>query len=119
MLLLSVVLRKNWLGVLLTWLLVTALMSLALSNSAPVSMLLGVTGASLIVGALYRYGLLALLSAEFFFHVWVFFPITTEFSAWYAGDFVLALVLLVALAAYGFYTSLGDQKVFRASFLQD
>jgi hypothetical protein len=94
-------------------------MSLALSNGSPISMLLGLTGAALIVGTLYRYGLLTLLSAQAFFHVWVFFPITTEFSAWYAGDFVLALVIFVALAAYGFYTSLGDQKVFRASLLQD
>jgi serine/threonine-protein kinase len=119
MLLLSVILRKNWLGALVTWLLISVLMSLALGNGAPVSMLLAPTGAALIIGALYRYGLLTLLAAEFFFHTWVFFPITTEFSAWYAGDFVLALVLLLALASYGFYTSLGDQKIFRGQFLQD
>ena len=119
MLLLSVILRKNWLGALVTWLLISGLMSLALSTGAPVSMLLAPTGAALIIAALYRYGLLTLLAAEFFFHIWVFFPITTEFSAWYAGDFVLALIMLVALASYGFYTSLGDQKVFRGQFLQD
>jgi Protein kinase domain len=118
-LLLSVILRKNWLGALLAWLLVSALMALAFSQGAPVSMLLAPTGALLIVGSLYRYGLLALLSAQFFFHIWVFFPITTEFSAWYAGDFVLALILLVGLSACGFYTSLGGQKVFRGQLLQD
>lgn len=119
MLLLSVILRKNWLGTLLTWLLLGAMLSLALFTDTYVVVLLAFMSSAIYVVAVYRYGLLALLSTMFFFHLWVFFPITSEFSAWYAGDFVLALILLVALAAYGFYTSLGDQKVFRGEFLQD
>jgi serine/threonine-protein kinase len=120
MLLLSIILRKNWLGALLAWLLLSGLLSLALgSNSSAVVIPLAFMASAIYVGALYRYGLLSLFSALFFFHLWVFFPITTEFSAWYAGDFLLALVMLVALASYGFYTSLGDQKVFRGQFLQE
>jgi serine/threonine-protein kinase len=119
MLLLSIVLRKNWLGALLSWLLLSALLSLALDSNAPVVKLLALAASAIYVVALYRYGLLALLSSLFFFHLWVFFPITAEFSAWYAGDFVMALVMLVALASYGFYNSLGDQKVFRGQFLQE
>jgi Protein kinase domain len=119
MLLLSVTLRKDWLGVLLTWLLLIALLSLALGDNIYVNIFLACVAATIYVIALNRYGLLALLSSLFFFHLWVFFPITSEFSAWYAGDFVLALVMLLGLAAYGFYTSLGDQKVFRGQLLQD
>jgi serine/threonine-protein kinase len=119
MLLLSVILRKNWLGTMLTWLLLWWLLSLALSDNLYINAPLAALSATIYVLTLHRYGLLALLFTLFFFHLWVFFPITSEFSAWYAGDFLLALVMLIALAAYGFYTSLGDQKVFRGQLLQD
>ena len=119
MLLLLIILRKSWLAALVAWLIMSAVLALAFSENGSVSMIFGPTGAALYVVLLYRYGLLALLSSLFFFHLWVFFPITTEFSAWYAGDFVLALIMLVGLAAYGFYTSLGGQKVFRGQLLQD
>jgi hypothetical protein len=47
------------------------------------------------------------------------FPVTSEFSAWYAGDFVLALVISLALAVYGFYTSLAGQSLFHGSLLKE
>jgi hypothetical protein len=68
---------------------------------------------------LYRYGLLALVSAIFFLHLNIFFPITSEFSAWYAGDFVAALALSLALAVYGFYTSLAGQPLLGGRLLED
>jgi serine/threonine-protein kinase len=37
----------------------------------------------------------------------------------YAGNFVLILIIAVALLLYGFYVSLGNQKLFRGSLLQD
>jgi uncharacterized membrane protein len=76
-------------------------------------------GAFLVVWVLYRYGLLALVSAIFFFHLVSFFPITSDFSAWYAADFVLALLISLALAGFGFYTSLAGQPLFRASLPDD
>jgi hypothetical protein len=68
---------------------------------------------------LYRYGLLAAVFAHFFAHLWVFFPMTTELTAWYAQDFVIALVICVALAAYGFYISLAGQPLFSGKLLED
>ena len=68
---------------------------------------------------MYRYGLLAYVSATFFLHLVIFYPITSEFSAWYAGDFVPALVISLALAVYGFYTSLAGRPIFRGRFLDD
>ncbi len=73
----------------------------------------------LCVGVLYRHGLLALVSAMLFLHLWVFYPMTTELTAWYATDFTLALVACVALALYGFYISLAGQPLFRRSLLED
>jgi hypothetical protein len=73
-----------------------------------------------IVAERYRIvGLLAAVAAFFFAHLWVFFPMTTELTAWYATDFTIALVICVALAGYGFYTSLAGQPLFGGKLLQD
>ncbi len=68
---------------------------------------------------LYRYGLLALISAIFFVHLTIFYPITSDLSAWYAADFVVALIICLALVGFAFYTSLAGQPLFRNSFLSD
>ena len=73
----------------------------------------------LTVFVLYRYGLLAMASAMFFLHLWVFYPMTTELTAWYATDFTIALVICIALAAYGCYISLAGQPLFGKSLLED
>jgi hypothetical protein len=71
-----------------------------------------------IIFPLWRYGLLTLVSA-FVFSVLGSLPITTNFTAWYATGFVMYLALLVALAVYGFYTSLAGQKPFGGKFLEE
>jgi len=73
----------------------------------------------LAVFALYRYGLVAAVSAHFFAHLWVFFPVTTELTAWYATDFTIALVICVALAAYSFYISLAGQSLLGGRLLHE
>ena len=75
--------------------------------------------AALAVWVLYRYGLLAMIVAEFFLHLMIFYPVTSDFSAWYAGDFVLALIISLALVGFGFYTSLAGEPLFRAARLDD
>jgi hypothetical protein len=66
-----------------------------------------------------RFGPLALMICLTVFHLWVFFPITTEFSAWYATVFVMDLIFLLALAGYGFYISLGGQSPFKIKLLAE
>jgi hypothetical protein len=66
-----------------------------------------------------RFGPLAMMSTLMVFHLWVFYPITTELTAWYASSFVVALILLLAMATYGFYTSLGGQPIFKYNFLRE
>ena len=72
--------------------------------------------AGLVVLVLYKYGLLALIIADFILHTNIFFPITSDLTAWYAGDFVLALIVSLALIIFGFYTSLAGQPLFRGAF---
>jgi hypothetical protein len=66
----------------------------------------------ILVSVMRRYGLLALCAALFVAHLYVFFPITTELTAWYATDFTIALVICVVMAVYAAYTAVGGAKVF-------
>ena len=40
-------------------------------------------------------------------------PLTADFSAWYAGSVIFALVSVAALAIYGFHTTLAGRPVFK------
>ena len=53
----------------------------------------------------------------FVWHLWVFFPMTTKLTAWYAIDFTFGLGILIAVVAYGFYTSLAGQPLFGGKLL--
>jgi serine/threonine-protein kinase len=116
LLLLYIILRGERLAALCLWAL--GALALSLTSGAPGAPFAAL-GAFLYVWVLYRYGLLASVSAAFFLHLNIFYPVTSEFSAWYAGDFVLALALSLALAVYGFRVSLGGRSLFRGGLLED
>jgi hypothetical protein len=75
--------------------------------------------ATIITLAAARFGLLALYSFFLFSIVSSNFPITSDFSSWYAGSTLFVFVVIMSLAIYGFYTSLAGQKIFEAKFLKD
>lgn len=114
---LRAVLRRDWLAALGTWLI--AALALSLTHQTLVGVPFALFGAFLFVFCLYRFGLLAMSAASFFMHINIFYPITSEFSAWYAGDFVLVLIVALGIAVFGFYTSLAGQPLFRGSLLED
>ena len=47
------------------------------------------------------------------------FPITPHLAAWYSGIGLVGLGLMLAMAGYGFYTSLGGQPLFGRALLVD
>ena len=104
LLLFFVVLRREVLAATALFLLIAALIALNLGGVAGSPFIL--VFAFLMVGVLYRYGLLALVATYFIVHLWVFYPMTTELRAWYATDFVIALIIVVAVVVHGFYRSL-------------
>jgi hypothetical protein len=118
LLLFVIVLRRERLALTALWLLMTVLSALISQSSLAVVPFIAL-GSFLQLFALKRYGLLAMISAIFFAHLLVFYTITTELTAWYAADFTIALVICIALAVYGFYTSLGGQPLFGGKLLQD
>ena len=111
LLLMYIVLRSDRLAAIVLWLIGAVALSLTQETAAaiPFSLL----AAALVIWVLYRHGLLALIVAVFFLHLMIFYPITSDFSAWYAGDFVLALIISLTLVGFGFYTSLAGEPLFR------
>jgi len=118
LLLFVIVLRRERLAFVALWLLVTLFTTL-ISQASLLMIPFTALSAFLVLFALKRYGLLAVISTLFFFHLSIFYPITTKLSAWYAIDFTIALIICLALALYGFYTSLGGQPLFGSKFLQE
>ena len=118
LLLFVTVLRSERLALAALWLLITVLSVLVTRTN--VRMTPVVAGFALaFVFVLYRYGLLALAFALFVSHMWVFFSMTSDFTAWYATDFVISLAICVALTVYGFYASLAGQSLFGGNLLRD
>ena len=116
-LLLFIILRRERVAAFALWLIMAVALTLTHKTLAGVPFAIVV--ASLVISVLYRYGLLALISAIFFLHLAIFYPITSDLSAWYAGDYVLALIICVALTAFGFYTSLAGEPLFRGALPDD
>ena len=56
-----------------------------------------------------RVGLLAAVAAFYVTGLFIFFPVTLNLRAWYAGAGVTALLVLAALALFGFTTALAGR----------
>ncbi len=117
LLMLYIIVRRERIAAVAVWLIGSV--ALSLTHETALGVPFSLVAAFLVVWVLYRYGLLALVSAVFFLHLVIFFPITSDFSAWYAADFVLALIISLALAGFAFYTSLAGQPLFSASLPDD
>jgi len=61
----------------------------------------------------FRFGLIPLAAAIFTVDMLANVPLTADFSAWYMGTTMLALLSVVVLAAWGFYHSLGGAPVWK------
>jgi serine/threonine-protein kinase len=107
------VFRNPWLAAGLFVLTITALHG-PLARLPPLSW--PFIGAAVLLGVsvLVRFGVLAVVVMILVSYT-LDFPITTDVSAWYFRDGLWALGFVVALAGYGFWTSLGDRRVVPAS----
>ncbi len=114
---LRVLLRKQWAAAVAFVLLFTVFYS-SVSQFNPVSLGINVIINGLTVFLLIRFGLLALV-ATWIFVGFLSFPLTTQGSAWYAGISLTGILLMAAMAFYGFYTSLGGRPVFGGAVLEE
>jgi serine/threonine-protein kinase len=110
--LLRMLVRKAWLAAIL-WGIV---MSTPNGFEHPA---LGVVRAVVMLGLLLRGGLLPLVVALYVVYSALEVPITLDFSAWFAVQGFPVIGAIVALAVYGFYTSLGGKPMFGGGLLED
>ncbi|MDP8982445.1 MAG: hypothetical protein M3O35_17840, partial [Acidobacteriota bacterium] len=60
-----------------------------------------------------RFGLVTLTVGIFVVDIFLNVPVTLHGSAWYFGSTVFVLATIVALAAWGFYTSMAGQRLWK------
>ncbi len=88
------------------------------SNSLIAALFAGFTWVLMVV-ALLRFGLVTLATCFFVSDLLGSVPLTTDFSAWYAGSALAVLLAVLALAGYAFHTALGGQQVFAGKLLDE
>ncbi len=111
-LLLSVILRRDWLATIAGWLLLTVLVIFP-GDNPPIDIFFTALCAAIFIFGLMRFGLLTAVFAAFSFNLLDVLPVTTNFSVWFAGATVLVAVILLGLGFYGAYTSLAGRPVFK------
>lgn len=102
------VVRKPWLAAglfVVTSTVLYATSLVAAGHLPPLSWLFVGSAVALGVAVMVRFGVLAVIAMDLV-RTTLDFPITADLSAWYARDGLLALGFVLALAGYGFWTSL-------------
>jgi hypothetical protein len=105
-------LRRQWLAVAVTAVLMTILILGDLGENFLVSLPFTVAIAALSLIVLIRFGFLGLCVFMWVSLLLQSFPVTLDFSRWYIGRSILLLLVLVALAAYGFRAALAGRPIF-------
>jgi hypothetical protein len=120
LLLLYILLRRQWLAALVMWLLILTVEILSFVIPGPFTLWVGaILIATLAVVAASRFGLLTTMSFQFFFDLSFHYAITPHLSGWRAQTTFIVLPILIAVALFSFYTSLAGQPLFRGEVLRD
>jgi Protein kinase domain len=114
--LLRMVLRRDWLAS-LVWAAILA--APIVGEGRTIGWVAGGVRALILLLVLRRGGLLSLAVALFYMFSLIEVPITLDVGAWYAPRALPVAGALVALAIYGFRTSLGGKPVFGSSLMDD
>jgi serine/threonine-protein kinase len=112
------VLRRDWLVWVVMWS-VVSLFSFPDHAHPMIDMLSVAIFAAVFVLLILRYGIFLLAVAEsVFLLIWTSSP-SLDFSRWYALPSVLALVIVAAIAAYGFRAALAGRQLFGRPLLEE
>lgn len=115
--LLRVILRKQWLAS-TGFTLIYATLELFTSDhprvEVPVAIVIYAVAAVVVV----RFGLVALAVGIFTADLLANIGMTTDFSAWYAGNTLFPLLFVAALAVWGFYTALAGRPLLREELFE-
>ena len=120
LLLFYVFLRKQWLAAFALGALMFSVLFLAFSFHMSWVALTGpMMIAAIYIFALVRFGLLAVMALQLFFTLSFHYPLTSDFSNWYAGTTIFSGLIILSLSVYGFYVSIAGQPLFGSGLLSD
>ncbi len=108
LLLLRAVLRKQWLAIgafVLVWTYLPA------SANPYVALVFSAMQNIVFLIVFLRFGFLTLLVANFVQGLLMLYPMTFDFTRWYAANTILVLIVLAWLTAYGFRVALAGRSV--------
>jgi serine/threonine-protein kinase len=108
---LSLVLRKPWLAWGAYVLFLTAPFSILGAEASPEGVASAVVAALIVAVVVGRFGLLATVAVWTVFLLSDSVPLTTDLSAWHAPQGVVAALLVIGLAVYGFVVSVGAKRL--------
>jgi hypothetical protein len=114
----SIEISKEWAAA-VAWVLLFTLLFGQGSQFDPAGLVGTLIFSSLAVFVMIRFGLLALVANWMVYNTLENYPLTTQWSAWYAGISLAGILLMAALAFYGFYTSLGGRPAFGGAVLEE
>ena len=109
-LLLRAVLRRLDAAIAVSMLLLTGYYVAQATGPLPARIAYAAFVATMVYGVLFRYGLLALVSTGYVATVLFKVPLTLDTSSWYFPRAALVLLVLGALACFGFYVSLAGKR---------
>ena len=115
--LLRALLRKEWAAA-VVWVLLFTVFSTAHDQFSAVDLVATLLFFAPAVFCLIRFGLLALVANFILRSLLTTFPLTTQGSAWYAGISLAGILLMAAMALYG-YTALGGRRIFGSGVLDE
>jgi serine/threonine-protein kinase len=105
-----VVVRIEWLSIVLAG--VAMVLTSLGSENFKLEFPVGLAGAVIVLYILVRFGILALLFAQFFSNSIVASPFTFDFSRWYAGRSVFAILLILGMWLWGLRLALAGRPMF-------
>jgi hypothetical protein len=114
--LLRALLKRQWLAALVFVALYTMSTLLKATHPAISGTFTAMQGA-LAIYTLIRFGVLPMVVGIFVSSLLPEFPVTADFSSWYAGSNIFALAAVLTLAAWSFHAALAGRRLLREGFL--
>jgi serine/threonine-protein kinase len=119
LLLMRVLLRRQWAAVAGAVVVVSTTFTLLQFYPSPIAWLSMCLISLVWVLVMVRFGFLVIVFSQLFQNGGNFLPVTTDPASWYFGRSTFVFVLLAALLIYGFHRSRAGQPLFKRSLLEE
>jgi hypothetical protein len=109
--LISIPIQRRWLAAVIFVLVMTLVLMPSYGRPSLMTTARMVIWHALLAFTLIRFGVLATVASLYTAFMIEALPLTTNWSAWYAPAAVFGIAILVALALYGFVTTLSGRRL--------